>query len=146
MITQFLTHEFVEYLPDNISEGVIYISIPFATATHLCCCGCKKEAVTPISPTDWSLIFDGKTVSLNPSIGNWSFPCQSHYWIEKNRISWSDKWSDRKVKAGRNFDRIKKDNFYSKSHEVKNVSQPTPTDNHQSSLTVLQKLLRWLSG
>jgi len=33
--------------------------------------------VTPLSPTGWSLIFDGETVSLYPSIGNWNFPCRS---------------------------------------------------------------------
>ncbi|MFC4855982.1 DUF6527 family protein [Actinophytocola glycyrrhizae] len=24
--------------------------------------------------------FNGETVSLSPSIGNWSFPCRSHYY------------------------------------------------------------------
>ncbi|WP_417924835.1 DUF6527 family protein [Collimonas pratensis] len=27
---------------------------------------------------DWSLTYDGKTVSLDPSIGNWSLPCRAH--------------------------------------------------------------------
>ena len=25
-------------------------------------------------------------MSLVPSIGNWSLPCQSHYWITDNRV------------------------------------------------------------
>jgi hypothetical protein len=65
-----LTHEFVEFIPDAIEEGKIYVSIGYATAIHKCACGCGREVVTPLSPTDWKLIFDGKTVSLDPSIGN----------------------------------------------------------------------------
>ena len=42
-----LTHEFVELLPDTLEEGKIYISIPYATATHRCCCGCGNEVVNP---------------------------------------------------------------------------------------------------
>ncbi|PYT79987.1 MAG: hypothetical protein DMG40_13935 [Acidobacteria bacterium] len=74
-----LAHEFVEYMPDQLKDGVLYVSIPFATGAHKCCCGCGQEVVTPLSPTDWKLIFDGRSISLDPS--NWSFPCKSHYWI-----------------------------------------------------------------
>lgn len=81
-----LSHEFVPSIPDTLEEGVVYISIPYATAVHLCCCGCKNEVVTPITPTDWELTFDGETISLYPSIGNWGFACQSHYWIRRNRV------------------------------------------------------------
>jgi len=86
-----LRHEFVEYIPEDqdIRKGTIYISIRFATATHLCCCGCGNKVVTPIWPTGWKLIFDGKTISLDPSIGNWSFACQSHYWIRHNKVKWA---------------------------------------------------------
>ena len=34
-----LKHEFVEFIPDELQEGTIYVSIRFATAAHLCCCG-----------------------------------------------------------------------------------------------------------
>jgi hypothetical protein len=53
-------------------QDTIYISIRFATVGHKCCCGCGREVITPLSPTDWSLTSDGETVSLHPSIGNWS--------------------------------------------------------------------------
>ena len=69
-----------------IEEGILYISVEYCTAIHKCVCGCGNEVVTPLSPTDWEIIFDGKTVSLDPSIGNWNFDCKSHYWIIKNRI------------------------------------------------------------
>src|SRR5439155_2934574 len=92
-----LTHEFVEYIPQDLKDATVYVSIPFATAAHRCCCGCGKEVVTPISPTDWQLTFDGETISLEPSIGNWSFECQSHYWIKRNKVKWARRWSQREI-------------------------------------------------
>ena len=97
-----LKHEFVEFIPDDLEEGTIYVSIRFATASHLCCCGCGDKVVTPIRPTDWKLIFDGKTISLDPSIGNWSFACKSHYWIRNNKVRWAAPWSKEEIDAGRN--------------------------------------------
>jgi len=104
-----LRHEFVEFIPEQLEEGAIYISLPHATAMHLCACGCGREVPTPLSPTDWQVIFDGETVSLKPSIGNWSFPCQSHYWIDRGRIRWAPKWSREKIEAGRARDRRTKE-------------------------------------
>ena len=97
--------EFVEFIPERLDEGVLYISIPYTTATHLCACGCGQEVVTPLSPLDWRMILDGETVSLKPSIGNWSFDCQSHYWIERDRIRWARRFSRTEIDAGRERDR-----------------------------------------
>lgn len=107
-----LTHEFVEFIPDDLKEGTIYVSIKFATAVHKCCCGCGKEVVTPLSPTDWKLNFDGKTISLDPSIGNWGFECQSHYWIRNNRVRSAARWSPEEIAAGRAHDRFAKDRYF----------------------------------
>jgi hypothetical protein len=107
-----LKYQFVEFIPDDLEQGTIYISIRFATASHLCCCGCGNKVVTPIRPTDWKLIFDGKTVSLDPSIGNWSFPCQSHYFIRNNRIKWAPKWSREQIERGRARDRHAKRRYF----------------------------------
>lgn len=109
-----LRHEFVECIPDDhdILEGTIYISIRFATATHRCCCGCGNKVVTPIRPTDWKLIFDGKTISLDPSIGNWSFACQSHYFIRHNKVKWARQWSDEQIAMGRQHDSLAKGEYY----------------------------------
>jgi hypothetical protein len=85
-----LTHVFVEYLPDKIARGKLYISMQHATAAHQCCCGCGREVVTPLSPKDWQLTYDGRSISLTPSIGNWSYPCRSHYWIRHDRVVWAD--------------------------------------------------------
>ncbi|MEJ0010633.1 MAG: DUF6527 family protein [Alphaproteobacteria bacterium] len=70
------------------------------------------KVVTPISPTDWQLIFDGETVSLNPSIGNWSFKCRSHYWIKRNRIVWSGSMSQEEIDRGRSYDRKAKESYF----------------------------------
>ena len=99
--THRLTPEFVEEIPRGITPGKLYISIAYATATHLCCCGCGSEVVTPLHPTRWRLIYDGETVSLAPSVGSWSLPCQSHYVITKNRVRWSARWSKDKIEAVR---------------------------------------------
>jgi hypothetical protein len=73
-----LDTEFVASIPDRLAEHTLYVSMEYATVAHQCCCGCGLEVVTPLSPTDWKLTYDGVSVSLHPSIGNWSFPCRSH--------------------------------------------------------------------
>lgn len=108
--------EFVDLIPDDLDEGVLYISIPYSTASHRCACGCGKEVVTPIKPTDWSLTWNGEAATLNPSIGNWSQPCQSHYWIIENRIIWAKKWSPSKIEANRIKDRKVKAQYYDQFH------------------------------
>lgn len=102
-----LTHEFVEFIPAHLEEGTVYISITYAIVVHKCCCGCGNEVVTPLAPRDWKLSYDGDTVSLSPSIGNWSFPCQSHYWIRNNRVSWDRQWSSEEITAVRKRDRCR---------------------------------------
>lgn len=106
---QSLRHEFVQYIPEQLEEGVLYVSVEYATTAHKCPCGCGNEVFTPLSPTDWELIYNGQTVSLKPSIGNWSFPCQSHYWIEKSRISWAPSWTSQQIERGRERDRLAKE-------------------------------------
>ena len=103
-----LDHKFVEYIPDSLDEGILYISIHFATVLHLCCCGCGNEVVTPLDPTDWQLTFDGRSVSLHPSIGNWSFDCQSHYWINQNQVRWSLRLSKKEIEKVRSRDHLEK--------------------------------------
>lgn len=107
-----ITHEFVKTIPEQLKDGVIYVSIDYATAIHKCCCGCGNQVVTPISPTDWKLTFDGKTISLSPSIGNWSFPCHSHYWITNDEVRWATKWSHQQIKDGIRSDEMNKKDYY----------------------------------
>ncbi|WP_417612568.1 DUF6527 family protein [Owenweeksia hongkongensis] len=88
-----MRHEFVEFIPEELQEGIIYVSLEFSTAIHLCVCGCGNQVVTPFSPKDWTLRFNGESISLSPSIGNWEFKCQSHYWIIDDKVVHSRKWS-----------------------------------------------------
>ena len=55
---------FTQYVPETLEDGILYISIENRTITHLCCCGCRSEVVTPLDPTQWRLIYDGR-VSLS---------------------------------------------------------------------------------
>ena len=111
---KIILHRFVEFVPEDLQQGVLYVSMEYRTAVHKCVCGCGNKVVTPISPTDWKLIFDGKTVSLYPSIGNWSFECKSHYWITNNKIEHARRWSPWEIALGRNDDRKSKEKFYRK--------------------------------
>jgi hypothetical protein len=120
-----LQHKFVDLIPDSLEDGVLYVSMKYCTVIHKCPCGCGSEVVTPISPTDWKLTFDGMTISLSPSIGNWNFECQSHYWIERNEIVYAQKWDKEKIQTGRKKDKKRKKKFYkggSKNHSTSNIS------------------------
>ena len=119
-----LTPRFVKFIPDRLEPGVLYISLDFATASHKCACGCGAEAVTPLAATGWKLIFDG-TVSLDPSIGMWSFPCRSHYWIEQNTIVWAPRWSKERIKAGRNQDALLRAHYLNEHNQNVEVERPT---------------------
>ena len=107
-----LHHKFIELVPPVLEDGVLYISIEYCSAIHKCVCGCGNKVVTPLSPTDWELTFDGRSVSLYPSIGNWNFECKSHYWIIKNRVKFARKWSEHEIAAGRRREAKLKSKFY----------------------------------
>ena len=121
-----LRHEFVEYVPEVPEEGVIYVSVRFATAVHRCCCGCGVEVATPISPADWQVTFDGESVSLYPSIGNWSLPCQSHYWIRRNRIVWARRWSAKEIAEGRASDHLAMAEYLAERNETPTERRSAP--------------------
>lgn len=107
-----LQHRFIELIPERIEEGVLYISIEYCTAIHKCICGCGNEVVTPFSPTDWKLSFNGKSVSIHPSIGNWNFECQSHYWIKNNKIEFASLWTEKEIRVGRENDMDRKMDYF----------------------------------
>jgi hypothetical protein len=69
------------------------------------------------------LIFDGKTVSLDPSIGNWSFRCKSHYWIRDGKVKWSRQWSREEIEVGRARDRLAKENHFGTTTALADVEE-----------------------
>src|SRR5947209_3639872 len=130
-----LAYEFVEYIPEELKERTLYISKVHGTAVHKCCCGCGREVVTPLSRTGWQLALDGKSVSLYPSIGSWSLPCQSHYYITKNKVVWAPQWCKERIARGREQEALEKEIYYAKSSESSAASE-----------RLWQKLKKWLFG
>ena len=61
-----LLHEFVEYIPEDINEGILYISLPFGTVVHKCACGCGEEVVTPLGPTEWEFYLQWRNHLIEP--------------------------------------------------------------------------------
>jgi hypothetical protein len=107
-----IRHEFIELAPKTLQEGVLYVSVEYASAVHNCFCGCGIKVAMPISPTDWQLTFDGDTVSLWPSVGNWDFPCRSHYVIKRNLVHWAASMTGEEIEEGRAADRRRKAAYY----------------------------------
>lgn len=92
-IKQF-KHEFVHRVPKSLDEGVLYVCIECNIAMHKCACGCGEKVATPIEKNQWKVVYNGESVSLSPSIGNWSYRCQSHYFIREDRVEWAGSYSD----------------------------------------------------
>lgn len=106
----------VTYVPRDLAPGVLYVSLEYAVAAHLCACGCSAKVVTPLGPAEWSFTERGGRPSLRPSIGNWQLPCRSHYVISDGHIHWAKAWSDAQVIAGRNAEEERRRDYY-KSRE-----------------------------
>jgi hypothetical protein len=107
-----LEHQFVKHIPEQLEAGVLYISMEYGSAAHSCCCGCGEEVMTPFSPTEWKMTFDGETVSLWPSVGNWYLPCRSHYIIDHGRVFEAPPWNDRQVAAARRQEQVANARYY----------------------------------
>lgn len=123
--------------PISLQRGVLYISEEFATAGHLCCCGCGQEIFTPLNKAQWQLIKNELTctVSLYPSIGNWKYTCQSHYWVDKNIVKDAGPMSDRVIKKVIKRDRRDKDRYIKEhNHEVRD---------HEGQQGYISRLVRW---
>jgi Family of unknown function (DUF6527) len=136
-----VSHEFVEFIPETLVANTIYISIPYATSAHACLCGCGTKVVTPISPTGWELTFDGDTISLSPSVGNWSQKCRAHYWVERNVAVWAPSMTDDEIAKGRSRDRALTQAYFGKTLEVPLQSRPAPTKRSPKQ-SFLKRLLR----
>jgi hypothetical protein len=121
-----LQHSFVEHFPDPLNAGILYISLDFGSVAHSCCCGCGEEVVTPLTPTDWRITYDGETISLHPSVGSWTLACRSHYVIDRGRVIAALPWSDKQIEAERRRDRNAKQRFYAKD-SIPNPAPPSAT-------------------
>lgn len=143
-----LTPFFVKSVPRALDPGVLYVSMEYGTVVHSCCCGCGQEVVTPLTPTDWKLTFDGEAISLWPSVGNWNLPCRSHYVIKGNRVIEAGSWDKAKIETEQRRDKLAKAQFYGKSAELvapqqKEIQEPIESVQQEVEASVWRKLLNW---
>lgn len=148
MRDKVLEHRFVESFPEVLEAGVLYVSFEYGSVAHSCCCGCGEEVVTPLTPTDWNITYDGETVTLHPSVGSWTLPCRSHYVIRRNRVIEAPPWSDAEVAAERRRDRRAKAAHF--GLEVPEGIEAAPTTKNPKVLPAVsgwtERLFRWLRG
>lgn len=91
MRTEYFEPRFTSRIPNHLEDGVLYVSMECNAVLHKCACGCGKEVSTPLGKYGWKLLYDGERVTLSPSIGNFSYPCHSHYLIRENEVIWADR-------------------------------------------------------
>lgn len=140
-----ITPEFVGSAPRELRDGVIYISDRFRTALHKCCCGCGREVVTPLNPAGWSYVQEGETVTFKPSIGNWSFPCKSHYLIIRNQIVWAETMSARQIARVKARDARDQEEYIRRCNQAKLAEFKLRSSSSWLS-QLLAALRRWWSG
>lgn len=82
--------EFVDRMPEkeDMVNGIVYVAPHFECVLHKCMCGCGEVISTPITQGQWSWEFDGRNICLTPSIGNFSYPCKSHYFLKNGVVIW----------------------------------------------------------
>ena len=74
--------EFVDSIPKKIEQGKLYICINCNVIVHKCACGCGEKTVTPLDKNNgWIMKYDGQSITLRPSIGNFNIICICHYFI-----------------------------------------------------------------
>jgi hypothetical protein len=130
----------VQYKPQNLAPGILYLAEEFGAVAHLCACGCGAIVRTPLDDTEWSLEQTEEGPSLNPSVGNWQEPCQSHYWIVRGKVIWAPKWSAEEINAGRRREQTRRSQYY-KALEKK----PSRLRNVWKYLKSLRGTLSWRS-
>lgn len=82
---------FVDSTPATLEPEMLYISIKYQAIVHLCLCGCGEKILLKLDPDPskgWSFTFDGRSISIQDSVGNVGIPCRSHYIVRKNRVQW----------------------------------------------------------
>lgn len=97
-------------------------------------CGCGKEVNTPLLPTGWKLLYDGESISLKPSVGNWSFDCKSHYWITNSEIEWSLTWTDDKIKRIREEENDERYKHYESKKPIPTIIGTSKKDTSKEQL------------
>lgn len=117
---------FVKTIPRELALGKLYVSMEYGTVVHVCCCGCGNEVVTPLTPTDWRIEYDGERLTLRPSVGSWTLPCRSHYVIRANKVIECDDWDEERIEAERARDAAAKRAHYADPNRPTATKPPLP--------------------
>lgn len=131
------SYQIVEFIPELLKEDVLYVSYRYMTVVHKCACGCGEEVVTPLGPTDWSIQTENGTATLCPSIGNWSFACQSHYFIRKGRVVWAGRMPRQQIELGRELDQKAREQYFDEVNQDKSLPE------YNAMRKVWMALRRW---
>lgn len=152
MKINYLHPEYVVSFPDKLKEGVLYISEEYGSAAHVCCCGCGEEVLTPLKPSKWRLSKTKIGVSLYPSIGNWKFDCQSHYWIKENRVIDAGMMTKQRIEAVKERDKADNQRYIAQINKVvgNETDDPVPLRPCQQVKSgflskLVNKILKWLA-
>lgn len=94
---------------------------------------------------------NGGRVSLWPSIGNWSYPCRSHYVIRDNCVLEAKPMTERQIQRVKANDRADKTaqidatNYAKEAAMLAHASNANvlPTHGGQPNINLLQKLILW---
>jgi len=135
-------HRFARGFPESLEDGILYVSVDFAQAAHRCLCGCGEEVYTRLTPRDWQMVFDGESVSLTPSIGNWSFACQSHYWLDHGRVRWAPHMTAEEIEAARGHDRRVQAHHY----QQQAATPPAPAQTAEARKGPIGRFFNFLLG
>lgn len=141
-----LRPSFVEFIPDELEEGVLYVSDRYRTCSHKCCCGCGEEVVTPLSPAEWRLTRQGDVVSLWPSIGNWDYACRSHYIIERNHVRWAAPMGAGQIARVQRRDAADLKRMVSLRNAAKGAADLDTRNKSAQPIGRWQRLLSWIFG
>jgi hypothetical protein len=125
-----LRPEFVISFPTPMERGVIYVSIEYNNCGHLCACGCGREVFTPLSPAQWTLTYDGENITMHPSIGNWSQPCRSHYFVHRGHVRWARDYTEHEIAQNRHRDRALLGDHTSGRHLLGPAEEGVPATKH----------------
>lgn len=79
---------FVDRMPAEIEDGILYVLPHLQVAIHNCMCGCGEKVVTPLGDSHWSWTYDGNNTTLSPSVGNFQYDCKSHYFLRQGKVIW----------------------------------------------------------
>lgn len=99
-------------MPDRLKTGVLYVSSEYEIAIHLCPCGCGSKVKTPLGPSEWKVYETPDGPTMYPSIGNWQYPCQTHYFIRGGKVVWAPEWPPEEIELGRLNEESRRSEYY----------------------------------